>query len=148
MNHDVPIFKVLRILDKRTLVIGGDLLDVELLSVGKSLSVLSKAGPMIPELNLPLVIPKAVVIVTANMGAYVIAQPEEQTFDTSILTSMFIQKTRSRPNLNVNESLLTGNPAAVPIDIGDVVVKTDDVAAYVGKLARDALSAKGLPAGS
>ena len=44
---------------------------------------------------------------------------------------------RTRLALNIEEKALTGNPGSKPIQVGDSVVRPDDMAAFVAQLAQE-----------
>ena len=143
----VPVFKVLKILDKTTLVVGGDAQVVDLIE-GERLVVLSVGQEIVEGLDAPLVVPKAQVEVTTNAGAYVFARPEETVTEHEVSTPSGLSylmgnyekrekvKKSSRPFLSVAESQISGNPARVPIQIGDPVVKERDLKDFVQELAK------------
>ena len=138
MSH-VRVLKVLQILDKRTLVIGGAPGDLEYLSIDLGLSVLSPPGPMVPEVNVPLVVPKADIVVTANLGHYVIAKSDVETEERPMFLSLHLREQHKyRPNLNVRESQAIGNPGSSEIAVGDVVIPTQELPAYIKQLAEQA----------
>lgn len=131
--------EVAEILDKTTLVITGE--GVDSLQEDDELYILS-AGRHIRGTSVPLLIPKAKVVVTAPAGEYAIAQSQtvEETEPSPLITSarMFAPVTRRyRPALSVDEKAMIGNPARSPITIGDPVVRSDDLPNFVKRMAEE-----------
>ena len=129
--------KVAEILDKTTLVISGE--GVELLLEDDEIYILS-VGREIRDSKVTLIVPKAKVVVTAAAGAYAIARSQlveviEDPMRT--LTLMMPRKRQVRPALSVDEDAMVGNPGRSPIAIGDPVVKSDDLPDLVKRMAEE-----------
>ena len=138
----IPRLQVAQILDKTTLVISGT--GIDQLHKDEDLWVVG-TGSVVANTELPLVVPKATVVVTMIAPAYVIARPkvieEEvpvQSMFTGILPPQPGYKTvRRRPGLNVDEQTLAGNPGSTPVRVGDAVIRPEDISAFVALLAQE-----------
>lgn len=131
--------KVAKILDKTTLVITGE--GVETLNEGSHVLVLA-IGPALPESAAPLVVPKCELEVTLVTPEYAIARTiayqEEQASPMDYITLTQLGQRRTvtkRPQLTIDESLLAGNPAHEPIQMGDPVVLKGQLGTFVQDLA-------------
>lgn len=134
-----PVLKIVKVLDRTTLVLSGKGLDE--IREGEPLVVLG-LGPTLDEVGgAPLVVVKASVVVTANAGDYVVASPpgteveEPATNFSAMLYGM--KQTRTvvrREPLTVTESELSGNPASRAVAIGDPVIRRADYKAFVQAL--------------
>jgi hypothetical protein len=128
---------VSQILDKTTLVIAGA--GVETLLEGDILLVLAKGAPLTGT-DIPVFVPKAKVEVTLAAGPYAIARPPEvKVVHRDYFAPMLPGGERvsvERPTLRATESQMTGNPAFVPIGVGDPVVRPADLKTYVKSASR------------
>jgi len=139
MADDFLWMRVAQILDKTTVVISGP--GTEGLTEGNELRILA-VGREIPNVGVPLVVPKATVRVASNTGPYVVARTT--TYEVEITSrSPFdvlsggdrTRKETRRHELTVNEKDLIGNPASSPVAVGDPVVRPADLAEFVAYLA-------------
>ena len=129
--------RISQLLDKTTVVITGE--GIERLKTGGALHVLA-LGVKTPEMAVPLVIPKADLVVDAVTRYYVIAKtPEyETTINTGLglsMAEMFQKKVWKREPLRVDEKLLVGNPALGSVKPGDPVVPTNEISEFVDYVA-------------
>jgi hypothetical protein len=126
-----------QILDKTTVVVIGP--GVEGLKINDDIQILA-VGKEIPNLAVPLIVPKAALKVQSTAGAYVVARtstydveidpgaPWRSVFDTGKRT-----ETR-RHQLTVDEGQMVGNPSNTPVAVGDPVIKPGDLARFIAFL--------------
>ena len=136
----ISVLQVTKILDKRTLVIQdekpGTLLGY--VSTGATLVIIA----VNPSVRLPdnsvLVVPKAHLEVTANMGTYLIAQPVSQTIEEDNMKGFFhkVQR-RVIPALPIAEGQASGNPGGAEIRVGDIVIEQMSLADYVAQISTE-----------
>ena len=131
MTTPVPEFRVVRILDHTSLLVGGE--TVGKLGVGEELLVLS-VGPVIAELGARIVVPKAEVRVEVQAGVYVIARtlerdPIREARDP--LRARHGGPITDRVPLEVDPADVMGNPASLRVVPGDVLVRRADLPRYI-----------------
>jgi hypothetical protein len=128
---EFPILKVIKILDKTDLVVAGQ--GIEALRDRNDLFVLAIGGPLVEAGGVPLIVPKARLVVKHTAGAYVIATaPELTEQETKSALSLSTSKTvRRQERLNVDEEQMAGNPAGRPIAVGDPVIRSHDLGKFV-----------------
>jgi hypothetical protein len=130
----VQVMKVSQLLDLNTIVVVGDISGI---ARGAGLVVVSVGAP-VPGTSAPLVLPKVDLEVTQTSGHYLIARPPMVEVPNAF-TSLVIDSQRPkrvRPQLQVDEQELLGNPAQKPVTVGDTVIRANDVADYVDMLAQ------------
>ncbi|WNZ65183.1 hypothetical protein QEG98_17040 [Myxococcus sp. MxC21-1] len=141
MTSQIPVLKVIRILDDKTLVVSGE--GVERIAEREDLVVLA-VGPKLEELgDIPLVVQKAYVVVTSHVGSYLIVAPpvEHETVQENSNWGALIggrERTKTlsvRRALPVMEKDVMGNPARRPIGVGDPVIRRSDLKEFVKSLA-------------
>jgi hypothetical protein len=128
-----------QILDKSTVVITGP--GVENLKIGDELQILA-VGREIPTIGVPLVVPKAVVLVQSNAGPYVLARTG--TYEAEVdpisslgsIGSLYLGKTKEmrRYELRVDDKQIVGNPATSQVSVGDPVIKPSDLQRFIASL--------------
>ena len=130
----VPVFQVSQILDKTTLLITGD--KVGDLSMGSVLLILAVTKSRSLK-GIPLVLPKVTLEVTLVTDFYAVARPpvEKHVSSSTMMTLTTSTTISRRPKLDVEESNLVGNPASIPIAIGDPVIEKVNLRDYVAELA-------------
>lgn len=135
----VTVFKVVEIIDRTTIAVGGP--GIEELYVGAELFVLA-VGPPVGSTGVPLVLPKAKLQVTLATPAYAIARPPIRTVERmtgwATLTQGEKVTVRERPALDVDEKTMRGNPANQPIQLGDPVILVSEQDAFIVALAAQA----------
>jgi len=138
MGAKFPVLKVIKILDKATLVLGGE--GVGEVREDEKLIILGQ-GPDLEGLGVPLFVPKAEIEVTAHAGDYLIAAPPGKQVEepvTSVAAMLYgVKQTRTvirREPLAVADSELSGNPASRAVTVGDPVIRGSDLKAYVQSL--------------
>jgi hypothetical protein len=129
-----------QILDKTTVVIIGP--GVDKLTVNDELQILA-VGREIPNVGVPLVVPKAHVRVYSVAGAYVVARTgtyevEVSAGDFTTFSRTFMQprKETRRYELAVDEKQMVGNPSNTPVAVGDPVIKPGDLPRFLESLGR------------
>jgi hypothetical protein len=135
---DVPFqpMQVGQILDKTTVVIIGP--GVDALKLNDELHILA-VGREIPNLGVPLVVPKGVLFVQSVAGAYVVARTDtyevetNQTFGSLAILAPGRTETRRR-QLSVDETQLAGNPSNTPVSVGDPVIRPADLPRFIASL--------------
>lgn len=135
-RKNVQVMRVSQLLDLNTIVVVGDIAGI---SRGTNLVVVSVGAP-VPGTTAPLVLPKVDLEVTQTSAHYLIARPpmiEVASAFTSLVLDAQRPK-RVRPQLQVDEQELLGNPAQKPVTVGDTVIRNVDVADYVDMLAQGA----------
>jgi hypothetical protein len=130
--------KVAQLLDKTSIVVAGE--GVGRLSEGSSILVIA-IGPKLQGLSVPLVVPKAELVVDSVTKFYAIARsPEYETTVeggfSALATAMSPRKVYRRDPLRVDEKQLVGNPGATPIAVGDPVILHNELSMFVDYLAR------------
>lgn len=138
-NKTLPELEVTALLDRRTVVVGGRGLDV--LHIGEQLLILAVGNPL-PGVGARLVMPKATVEVLQHAGAYVLAASPAQEEEVASSLSVFMNRStpkivRRRPDMNVDEKAIIGNPANEPVRVGDPVIRPSDLADFVAALAAE-----------
>jgi hypothetical protein len=142
MSDTVQVMRISQILDLNTLVVVGA---IEGVSSGTDLLVLSIGAP-VPGTNAPLVLPKATVEVTQASAHYLIARPPYVVVP-NMFAAVLAESQRPkkiRPQLQIDEKEVQGNPSQEPIRVGDIVIKERDLASYVDVLARQPLQGSDL----
>ncbi len=131
MATEIQVLKVLKLLDRQTVLIGGG--DLSRFQEGTEVDVLAVGSPLQEVEGVPLVIPKARLEVTSNAGAYLVASPVVTTSDeTDVFSTVYrTRKVRRREPLNVAETDLAGNPAGRPIVVGDPVIEAGKLQDFV-----------------
>jgi hypothetical protein len=147
MSPSDPMFPVLTVatfVDRTTAVLTGTRLDE--FSDGDELYILGVGSTLVPGANVPLVVPKTTLEVTANAGHYLLARSLVQEKPVTIpglsfgLGEMLKDqvKTVYRRDPIVDKFEFVGNPGALPAAPGDVVIRKNDLAAYLNWLKKQA----------
>lgn len=139
---DFALLKIAAFVDAYTAILIGP--NSHMIKQGDDLFVLGIGATRIPEVNVPLVTPKARLEVTFAAGAYALAKSpaEIRTVETGMaelirqVQGVSTQTTSVRRALTKDESLFIGDPSKSPIQVGDVVVRTQDLEQYLQYLAR------------
>ena len=131
----LPVLEITAFVDSTTAVVTGH--RVEQLKIGDRLYVLGIGFTYIPKINVPLIAPKAVIEVSVAAGPYVLARtpaPDPTTAQSLMWSDLIGPVGRAatrRPALSNDEGSFIGNPGKEPVKIGDVVVRIDDLQAYI-----------------
>lgn len=134
-----PNLVIAEVLDKSTVVLTGE--NVELLHLDDDLVVLAVGG-IVRGTSVPLVLPKAELVVTSVSSIYVVARTKVRvTQEPSPLSAMIIagagsRTVRTQEVLSVDDSILKGNPASSPVLIGDPVVRRSDIPKFIEQKAK------------
>jgi hypothetical protein len=131
-----PVFKVAQILDKTTLVITGA--GVGKLLEGAELLVLA-LGREIDDPRVPLILPKEQLRTTLVTDAYAIARPPVTAVEDPIssLFGTMPKVVQKRLPFDVKEDQLVGNPARLPVEVGDPVIQPQHFRAFVALKAQE-----------
>jgi hypothetical protein len=134
MGTNIPVMKISQLLDLNTVVVGGAISGIP---KGSTLLVLSVGAP-VPGTDAPLVLPKTELEVTQSTAHYLVARPPLVEVSSNLFTAALeLQRTKMvRPQLQIDEKELQGNPALSPVRIGDIVIRQGDLASYVDILAK------------
>lgn len=137
MSSEVPGFPVLEIkafVDASTVVLVGP--KASQLKEGDELFVVGIADTNIPGTDLPLVAPKATLVVSFPAGVYVLARTPLKIVTVDLISSFSTVLEKSqRPKLTTDSSQFIGNPGNRPVQVGDAVVPSGNLADYIKWLA-------------
>jgi hypothetical protein len=139
-SPEFPVLELLAFADSTTAVLGG--VGLSEIDEGDELYVLGISEANIPKLNVPLVVPKASLEVTANAGVYILAKsPKLEVLVPSplfggALASMLgdTVRTLERMDISKDREQFLGNPGRGYAKVGDVVVQKSDLAKYISWL--------------
>jgi hypothetical protein len=136
-----PILEIAAFVDPTTVVIVGH--RVAYLKEGEELFVLGVGDINIPKTDVPLVVPKVSLEVTATAGVYAVARtPAEVTLVQNPMMTFaaeVLERTQSivrRQPLTKDDIQFLGNPAKTPVKVGDIVVVKSDLSKYIEWLAK------------
>ncbi len=133
-----PVLEIVSFVDAYTAILVGP--HVDRVKQGERLYVLGIGFSTIPKVNVPLIAPKAELETTFAAGVYVLAKTPLREFQTDIgmnvgaamASLMKGQHTyAAREKITNLENLFLGDPGKEPIKLGDVVIRTQDLAQYI-----------------
>jgi hypothetical protein len=130
-----PLLEVVAFVDATTVILVGP--HVEGLREGDELYVLGIGQALVPKTNIPLISPKANLVVTFPAGRYALARsPETQqkwagAYETLVQSLSGSATTVTRRKLTSDEGQFLGDPGKEPMRIGDQVIKKSDLGAFI-----------------
>ena len=131
-----PLLEIVSFVDETTVILVGSRVDE--LRDGDALYILGIGRSVVPKANIPLISPKASLVVTFPAGPYALARTPETTtraFSTleALAAGLDFQRatTVTRRKLTTDERIFLGDPGKEPVRVGDPVIRKADLGAFI-----------------